>query len=61
MKVLAIAKVDPHTTLEKLQRLLEAEAKHAWTLYTDRMVREMYGRRDRRLGVVFVLECGRVD
>lgn len=57
MKILAIAKVDPQTTLEKIQPHLEAEVKHAWKLYAEGTVREMYGCQDRRLGVVFVLEC----
>jgi len=57
MKILAIAKVDPQTTLEKIQPHLEAEVKHAWKLYKEGAVREMYSCPDRRLGVVFVLEC----
>ena len=60
MKVLAIAKVDPQTTPEKLRPHLEAEVKHAWKLYKEGTVREMYDRQDRR-GVVFVLECRGVD
>lgn len=61
MKILAIAKVDPQTTLEKIQPHLEAEVKHAWKLYKEGTVREMYNCQDRRLGVVFVLECSSVD
>ena len=61
MKILAIAKVDPQTTLEKIQPHLEAEVKHAWKLYKEGTVREMYSCQDRRLGVVFVLECCSVD
>jgi len=60
MKILAIAKVDPQTTLEKMQPHLEAEVKHAWKLYKEGIFREMYDRQD-RTGVVFVLECGSVD
>ena len=60
MKILAIAKVYPQTTLEKMQPYLEAEVKHAWKLYKEGTVREMYDRQDRR-GVVFVLECNGVD
>jgi hypothetical protein len=33
----------------------------AWKLYNVGPVREMYSCPDRRLGVVFVLECGSVD
>lgn len=61
MKILAIAKVDPQTTLEKIQPYLEAEVKYAWELYKEGIVREMYNCQDRRLGVVFVLECLSVD
>lgn len=61
MKILAIARVDPQTTLEKIQPHLEAEVRHAWKLYKEGIVREMYSCQDRRLGVVFVLECSNVD
>lgn len=61
MKILAIAKVDPQTTLEKIRPHLEAEVKHAWKLYKEGTVREMYNCQDRRMGVVFVLECSSLD
>jgi hypothetical protein len=61
MKILAIAKVDPQTTSEKIQPHLEDEVKQAWKLYKEGTVREMYACQDRRLGVVFVLECDSVD
>ena len=61
MKILAIAKVDPHTTVENIQPHLEAEVKIAWKLYKDGIVREMYNCLDRRMGVVFILECVSVD
>jgi hypothetical protein len=61
MKILAIAKVDPQTTFEKIQPHLEAEVKHAWRLYKEGPVREMYNCLDRRLGVVFILECSSVE
>jgi hypothetical protein len=61
MKILAIAKVDPQTTPENIKPHLEAEVKAAWKLYKEGTVREMYNCLDRRLGVVFVLECGSVD
>ncbi|MBN1149871.1 superoxide dismutase [candidate division WOR-3 bacterium] len=57
MKVLAIARVDPQTTPEKIMPYLEAEVKHAWNLYKEGTLREMYNWQNRRLGVVFVLEC----
>jgi hypothetical protein len=61
MKLLAIAKVDPQSTVENLQPHLEAEVKYAWKLYREGTVREMYSCPDRRLGVVFVLECSSTD
>ena len=61
MKILAIAKVDPQTTFEKIQPHLEVEVKHAWKLYKEGPVREMYNCLDRRLGVVFILECSSVE
>jgi hypothetical protein len=61
MKILAIAKVDPQTTPEEIKPQLEEEVKTAWKLYKDGRVREMYSCPDRRMGVVFVLECGDVD
>jgi hypothetical protein len=60
MKILAIARVDPQTTREKIQPHLEAETKHAWRLYKEGTIREMYDRQD-RMGVVFVLECSSAD
>ncbi len=61
MKILAVAKVAPQTTPEKIKPYLEAEVKCAWKLYKEGPVREMYNCRDRRLGVVFILECDNVD
>jgi hypothetical protein len=61
MKILAVAKVDPGATLEKIQPYLAAEVRHAWKLYKEGIVREMYRCQDRNLGVVFVLECSDVD
>jgi hypothetical protein len=56
MKILAIAKVDPQTTFEKMRLHLEEEAKHARKLYKEGTVREMYNCQEFRLGVVFMLE-----
>lgn len=61
MRILAIAKVDPQTTPEKIKPHLEAEVTHAWKLYKAGTVREMYNCQDRRMGVVFGLECASVD
>lgn len=61
MKILAIAKVYPQTTVEKIKPHMEAEVLRAWELYKGGRVREMYACADRRLGVVFMLECENVD
>ena len=61
MKILAIAKVDPQTTPEKIQPYLKAEVECVWKLYKEGTLREMYSRPDRPLGVVFILECPSVD
>jgi hypothetical protein len=59
VKILAIAKVDSQTTPEKIQPQLEAETRHAWKLYREGTIREMYDRQD-RMGIVFMLECDSV-
>ena len=61
MKILAIAKIAPQTTFEKIKPYLEAEVKYAWKLYKEGIVREMYNRQDYRMGIVFILECDSVD
>jgi hypothetical protein len=61
MKILSIARIDPQTTLERIAPHLEAEVKHAWKLHKEGIFREMYTCQDRRLGVVFILECSGVD
>ena len=61
MKILAITRVSPQTTPEKIRPHLEAEVRCAWSLYKEGPVREMYSCPDRRLGVVFVLECDNTD
>ena len=61
MKILAIARVDAQTTHEKIRPHLEAEVVQAWKMYKDGTCREMYSCVDRRMGVVFVLECADVD
>jgi hypothetical protein len=61
MKILAIAKVDPQITIDSIKPYLEAEVRHAWTLYEEGVFREMYTCLDRNLGVVFILECNSVD
>ena len=60
MKILAIAKVYPQTTLEKMKPHIEAEVRHAWKMYREGAVREMYDRPGGQ-GVVFVLEQSSVD
>lgn len=60
MKILAIAEVDPKTTPEKIQSSLDEETRHAWKLYKEGTIREMYNRQD-HMGVVFMLESESVD
>jgi hypothetical protein len=60
MKILAIARIDPRATPERIQPHMAAEVKVAWALYREGIVRELYDRPDRQ-GVVFVLECSGAD
>lgn len=60
MKILAVARVDPQATPERIRPQLAAETRHAWQLYREGVIREMYDRAD-RMGVVFVLECDGLD
>jgi len=60
MKILAIDRTLPKTTLEKIQPLLKEEAQRAYDLYRRGVFREMYFRADRP-GAVVVLECSDVE
>jgi hypothetical protein len=60
MKILAMDKLLPGITLEKVQPHLQAESKHAWQLYARGIFRELYFRGDRP-GAVIILECKDVE
>ena len=56
MKIIAIDRILPTATEEKIRGVVIKEALHAWMLYTKDIVREMYFRKDRP-GVVLIMEC----
>jgi hypothetical protein len=56
MKILAIDKILPTATEDKIRGVVIKEALHIWMLNTKEIVREMYFRKDRP-GVVLVLEA----
>lgn len=56
MKILAIDRILPTATEEKIRDVVIHEAMHTWLLYSKDVIREMYFRKDRP-GVVLVLEC----
>ena len=60
MKILAIDKILPGATAEKIQPLLQEEARHAWDAYLKEIIREIYFRKDRS-GAVLMLECASVE
>ena len=56
MKILAIDRILPTATEEKIRGVVIREAIHIWMLTTKEIIREAYFRKDRP-GVVLVLEC----
>ena len=56
MKILAIEKEIPGVTDDDCRTLLKAEARRAWALYEQGILREMYFRRDHPTAIL-VLEC----
>lgn len=60
MKILAIDKFLPGTTMETVQPYLQDEMKISWKHYKEGTVREWYFRQDQP-GVVLILECDSVD
>lgn len=56
MKILAIEKELPGGTPELFQKHGKAEAQHAWELYQQGVIRELYFRQDRSEAVL-ILEC----
>jgi hypothetical protein len=60
MKVLAIDKLLPGISIERIQPFLKSEAEHAWKNYEAGIFRELYMRGDRP-GAVVILECRDID
>ena len=60
MKILALAKILPEVTPEKIQQLMKVETAKAWEFYTAGVFREMYIRTDFP-SAVLLLECANVE
>lgn len=60
MKILAIDKILPGFTQEKLKFYLKEEVIRAWELYKSGIVRELYFRTDRD-GAVIIMECADLE
>lgn len=60
MKILAIDKILPGATEEKIYTHIKEEAAKAWEFYEQDIVREWYFRQDRG-GVVLMLECDSIE
>lgn len=60
MKILAIDKILPGATEEKIYPHIKEEAAKGWELYNAGVFREMYFRTDRG-GAVLILECTDVE
>ena len=60
MKILAIDKILPGASEEKIYPHIKEEAAKAWELYNNGVFREMYFRTDRG-GAVLILECPDVE
>lgn len=59
MKILAVDRLLPGATLDKIQPLLKEEAQHAYALYQRGVFRELYFRADHP-GAAVILECADV-
>jgi len=60
MKMLCLDIPQPGATMEKYQPHMQNEARHAWRVYKQGFVREIYFRQDRP-GVAIVAECELVE
>lgn len=60
MKILALDKILPGATPEKIYPHLKEEAAKVWELHTQGTIREFYFRQDRP-GAVLMLECASVE
>ncbi|TND09200.1 MAG: hypothetical protein FD123_1603 [Bacteroidetes bacterium] len=56
MKIIAIDRIMPSASDERIREVVIQEAIHTWVLYSNDVIRELYFRKDRP-GVVLVLEC----
>ena len=60
MKILAVERKLPGATIDDFKQYGKAEAKRAWELYQQGIIREMYFDRDRHVAVL-ILECESLD
>lgn len=60
MKILALDKILPGATHEKIGPLMREEARAAWEQYKNGVYRELYFRTDHP-GVVLMMECASLD
>ena len=60
MKMLCLDIPQPGATMEKYQPHMQNEARHAWRVYKQGFVREIYFRQDRP-GVAIIAECESVE
>jgi hypothetical protein len=60
MKILALAKILPGATPEKIDQYLKVETAKAWEFYTVGVLREMYIRTDFP-SAVLMLECATME
>jgi muconolactone delta-isomerase len=60
MKVLALDRIKPTATMDKMRPFFKEEAQQAYQLYMQGALRELYFRSDRP-GAAIILECKNVD
>lgn len=60
MKILALERELPGVNAQQFQRFAKEEARKAWLLYQNGLIRELYFRADQNMAVL-VLECGSTD
>ncbi len=60
MKIIAIEKELPESTPKKFREYADLEAKTAWKLYQEGILRELYFRADKTCSVL-VLECDNLE
>ncbi|MFT3891050.1 MAG: muconolactone Delta-isomerase family protein [Anaerolineales bacterium] len=60
MKILALEHELPNATAEQFRQYAKAEARQAWNLHQEGILRELYFRADREEAVL-VLECASIQ